>query len=149
MFSVYEDHNCTFAIRSRVLGCHPPQRAHFSEFRSLNPDLSDERYNSSLGIYREHSKFENLHLSWTGLEYMFFMLKHNGVCIPEEGFAALRLFPLGDWHTHGEYLYLSTNVDAEQYSIVADFDNMRKRVRRECIDIEISDEECIRLWENQ
>ena len=140
-----QDYNWTLTIRSRVLGCSPPTRANFGEFSHLDPDLSNDQANTPNGIYKEHCGMENLLLSWTGPEYMYFMLKHNGVSLPEEGFAALRLFQLGDWHTHDEYRHFSSEVDDGMKDFVTDFDKIRKCVRRECMD-DLSDDECKFLW---
>jgi len=144
-----EDYNWTFAIRSRVLGCAPPPRANFGEFRYLDPDLRNQpqSYNTPNGIYQEHCGLEQLLLSWTGPEYMYFMLKHNGASLPEEGFGVLRLFPLGDWHTHDEYINFTNHMDAEMKECVFDFDKLRKRIRRECVE-DLSEEEGDTLWED-
>jgi len=139
-----QKYDWTFAIRSRVLGCAPPSRTNFAEFRNLDPDLSNAQ--SKIGIYQEHCGMENLFLSWTGPEYMYFMLKHNGASLPEEAFGVLRLFPLGDWHTHDEYLYFSSKVDNDMKDFVLEFDKMRKSVRRDCAE-DLSDIECNALWE--
>eukprot|EP00521_Asterionellopsis_glacialis_P021533 CAMPEP_0195338966 /NCGR_PEP_ID=MMETSP0708-20121125/17910_1 /TAXON_ID=33640 /ORGANISM="Asterionellopsis glacialis, Strain CCMP134" /LENGTH=90 /DNA_ID=CAMNT_0040410461 /DNA_START=84 /DNA_END=357 /DNA_ORIENTATION=+ len=63
---------------------------------------------------------------------MAHMIKHNSLAIPEDGLAMLRLFSLGDWHTHSEYDHLASIDDEEVRPFVAEFDQMRRRSRREC-----------------
>uniref|UniRef100_A0A7S4N1T4 Inositol oxygenase n=1 Tax=Odontella aurita TaxID=265563 RepID=A0A7S4N1T4_9STRA len=135
------------SCRSRVVGCAPVRRASFREFHSLNPDRNDGRYNTALGMYEEHCGLENVLLTWTGPEYINHMLRHNGASIPDEGFDMIRLFPLGDWHDHGEYEHLTNEDDGDARPFVSDFYWMRRKVQRECDGEDLSDEECQQLWD--
>eukprot|EP00521_Asterionellopsis_glacialis_P006075 CAMPEP_0195281326 /NCGR_PEP_ID=MMETSP0707-20130614/683_1 /TAXON_ID=33640 /ORGANISM="Asterionellopsis glacialis, Strain CCMP134" /LENGTH=720 /DNA_ID=CAMNT_0040340201 /DNA_START=51 /DNA_END=2210 /DNA_ORIENTATION=- len=135
----------TLSCRSRVVGCLAPTCASFGEFRNLNKDESDPRYNSPNGMYNANCGLDEVLLMWTGPEYMYHMIKHNSLAIPEDGLAMLRLFSLGDWHTHSEYDHLASIDDEEVRPFVAEFDQMRRRSRRECEE-EMSDIECDQLW---
>lgn len=142
-----DDYDWTISCRSRIVGCAAPSRASFSEFRNLNADERDSRYNTSQGIYNGHCGLDKVLMAWTGPEYMYFMLKHNESLIPEEGLAMLRYFSLGDWHTHGEYQHLTNVDDALFQPFVYEFDQLRREARRQCSDIDdMSDEECDKLW---
>lgn len=145
-----EGYDWTVSCRSRVVGCRAPARASFDEFRSLCPDETDDRYRSALGMYEEGCGLANVWLAWTGPEYVYHMLRHNGAVLPEEGMAILRLFPLGDWHCYGECGHLANEDDEDLREWVAEFDELRRRARRECTSIQredLSDADCRRLWE--
>eukprot|EP01031_Cornospumella_fuschlensis_P045365 gene45365-55505_t len=57
-----------------VLGCRIPDCTVFPEFNSLNPDMSDPRYNTDLGIYSPHCGFDNLTFAYGHDEYLYQML---------------------------------------------------------------------------
>lgn len=139
----------TISSRSRVVGCKAPQRATFGEFRHLNVDEEDSKYNSDRGVYETHCGLENVLLMWSGCEYMYHLLKHNHAALPEEGFAMIRYFLLGDWHEHNEYSCLTNEDDADVLPFVSEFDALRRRVRLKSVDCnDLSDEHCSELWES-
>jgi len=98
-------------------------------------------------MYEPGCGLDNVLLTWTGPEYVYSMLKHNGVSLPDAGFAMLRLFSLFDWHGKNDYGHL-TNVDDEDVqNFVADFDDMRRAATIAAIyQPEMSDDECELLW---
>mmetsp|Transcript_2309 Transcript_2309/g.4981 ORF Transcript_2309/g.4981 Transcript_2309/m.4981 type:complete len:758 (-) Transcript_2309:125-2398(-) len=139
----------TISSRSRVVGCKPPHRATFSEYRHLNMDLEDSKYNTNLGVYKPQCGLQNVLLMWTGCEYMYYLLKHNHATLPEEGFAMIRYFLLGDWHEHHEYSAITNADDADVMPFVAEFDALRRRVRLKSVDCnDLSDDQCSELWES-
>lgn len=144
-----DDYDWTITCRSRVVGCAAPKRANFGEFRNLNQDERDSRYNTVQGMYSQQCGLDNVLMAWTGPEYMYHMLKHNGSFIPQEGLAMLRYFSLGDWHNHGEYLHLTYENDEAFQPFVAEFDQLRRETRRRCNDIgDLGDDECNKLWDD-
>ena len=64
----------------RVMGCLASKHSTFAEFRHLNPDRTDTRYNTTNGMYKNNDRnnvgLEHVLLSWTGTDYMHNMLKH-------------------------------------------------------------------------
>eukprot|EP00547_Thalassionema_nitzschioides_P003508 CAMPEP_0194204542 /NCGR_PEP_ID=MMETSP0156-20130528/4033_1 /TAXON_ID=33649 /ORGANISM="Thalassionema nitzschioides, Strain L26-B" /LENGTH=598 /DNA_ID=CAMNT_0038930585 /DNA_START=127 /DNA_END=1924 /DNA_ORIENTATION=- len=139
-----DGYNWTIASRSRVVGCAAPDRASFSEFRNLNAE--DQYYPTPQGIYDLHCGLENALLSWSGPEYMYNCMKHNKALFPDEGFAMLRYFCLGDWHTHDEYKHLTNEEDEIMKTFVSEFDSLRRSAVIE-IEQEIPESECDSLWE--
>jgi len=137
--------NWTLNSRARVIGCAPLLCAKYLEYQLLDPDFKDERYNTELGIYREHCGLENVLLSWSGPEYFSFMLKYNSVGIPEEGLAMLRLFPLRDWYTRNEYRQLTNENDDDLKPFVAEFDRLITKAKK-TFTKNFSDQQCERLW---
>jgi inositol oxygenase len=144
-----DDYDWTISCRSRVVGCKAPARANFGEFRNLNADENDFRYNSPLGMYYRGCGLNNILMAWTGPEYMYHMLNHNASLIPDEGLAMMRFFSLGDWHSHDEYQQLTNNDDSTVQPFVTEFDHLRRETRHRCnSSAEMSDEECEKLWDD-
>jgi len=157
----------TLASRSRVLGCPVPERVVFGEFQSLRPpDKNDstpccsnsinnnnKKDAPTTGMYEPHCGLENVELCWTGPEYMYHMLQHNGIAVPEEGLAMLRLASLSDWHSGHAYAALESQDDAEVRQFVAEFDNLlqtaaARKPSRMVVGTteELSNEDCEMLW---
>uniref|UniRef100_A0A7S2L9T4 Inositol oxygenase n=1 Tax=Leptocylindrus danicus TaxID=163516 RepID=A0A7S2L9T4_9STRA len=141
-----KSYDWTISSRTRIVGCLPPERCIFSEFRRLSPDIKNDQYNSQLGIYRRHCGLENVFLLWTGPEYMYHMLKANDVTIPSDGLLLLRFFSLYDWHTNNAYSDLESENDNDIKFFIAEFDEIRRRARRTCVS-DFSGDECERLWD--
>lgn len=85
----------TFAV-----GCRLPDHLVFSEFNVLNPDMSDSRYCSELGMYTQRCGIENLLLSFGHDEYLYQVLKnHQKCCIPQVGLDMIRFHSFYAWHS--------------------------------------------------
>ena len=150
-----DDYDWTVACRSRVIGCSPPTRASVvglhDEFRTLCHDEEDPLYSTELGAYEQGCGLSNVLMQWTGPEYIYFMLRHNGAMLPELALQIIRYFSLSDWHRRGEYSNLTNTSDESIRDIVSDFDEARRIARRECVRenvSELSDSDCDRLWES-
>jgi inositol oxygenase len=143
------DYDWTISSRGRVVGCTPPASVTFGEYRSLNADEQNPTYNSLQGMYDLQCGFDNILLAWTGPEYMYYMLKHNEVNIPDEGLKMLRLASLYDWHTNDAYSQFATEDDEDMQLFVADFDELIRAARDETRDgNEISNTDCEGLWKS-
>jgi inositol oxygenase len=143
------DYDWTISSRGRVVGCTPPASITFGEYRSLNADEYDPTYNSLQGMYDLHCGFDNVLLAWTGPEYMYYMLKHNEVNIPDEGLKMLRLASLYDWHTNNAYSQFATEDDEDVQMSVADFDELIRAARDETRDCnEMCSTDCEGLWKS-
>ena len=143
------DYDWTISSRGRVVGCTPPASVSFGDFRSLNADEQDPTYNSLQGMYDLHCGFDNVLLAWTGPEYMYYMLKHNEVNVPDEGLKMLRLASLYDWHTNDAYSQFGTEDDEDMQPFVADFDELIRAARDNTRDgDEMSIAVCEDLWKS-
>lgn len=152
------------ASRARVLGCPIPEQVAFGEFQTLRPkDDENEKYcgdasenGTATGIYEPHCGLNVVELTWTGPEYMYHMLQRNGIAVPYEGLAMLRLASLSDWHTGrgtnnatGAYTALESTSDAEMKPMVAEFDRLLCAVARQrssTLETEPSAADCDALW---
>jgi hypothetical protein len=122
----------------------------FKQLQSLNAtDELNESSKSLLGMYRLHCGLNNVLLAWTGPEYMFHMLHHNKVGIPEDAFAMLRLFALEDWHSKRLYSHLLNEDDHDVLPFVKDFHELLELARADCAAAkEMSPENCQELWDS-
>ena len=112
-------------------------------------DEEDSRYNSDTGVYQANCGLDHVQLMWSGCEYMWHLLRHNNAALPEEAFAMLRYFLLGDWHEHGEYSSLTNVDDEDMLPFIQEFDSLRRSVRLKCVDCgDLTDEQCSSLWES-
>jgi len=104
-----------------VVGCRIPETNVFPHFNALNPDARDPRLSTRLGIYEEGCGLENLLFAYGHDEYMYRMLVHNRVPIPEEGLAMIRYHSCYPWHKHGEYAQFETEQDRRMKEWVLEF----------------------------
>ena len=60
-----------------VVGAALPDTCVYPEFNALNPDMSDPRYNTELGVYEPGCGLDNLHLAWGHDEYLYQVLRNQ------------------------------------------------------------------------
>jgi inositol oxygenase len=137
-------------IESRIVGCKASTCSVRADLRVLNPDEHDPRYNSFMGMYVRRCGLQNVLMSWSSNEYMYYMLKHNKVRLPDEAFTLLRLGPLVDWHSRERHQELSNDDDELMKQSVSDFYDICQRAKRSVIESgkEMGDSDCHALWES-
>src|SRR5262245_31742031 len=84
------------------VGCAFSDRIVFAEFFSENPDASDSRYQSRLGVYGEGCGLQNICLSWGHDEYFYHVMKDY---LPEPALYMIRYHSFYAWHREGQYDY--------------------------------------------
>lgn len=92
------------------VGCAYSDKIVYPEFFSANPDFTDDRYNTQLGVYSRNCGLRNVHMSWGHDEYVYQMLKDY---IPEPGLYMLRYHSFYSWHREGAYDHLLDDHDRE------------------------------------
>jgi len=98
-----------------VVGCRIPEDAVvFPEFNSLNPDMSDPRYNTKYGMYEPNCGIDKLKLAWGHDEYMYRMLVANNCSLPSDGLDMIRYHSAYPWHDKGAYTYLMAPGDEKR-----------------------------------
>ena len=100
------------------VGCRFSDRIVYSEFFKDNPDSSDPRYNSKLGMYEEGCGLRNVHMTWGHDEYMYHVLKDY---LPEPGLYMVRYHSFYAWHRENEYDHLCDDHDREMLPWVKKF----------------------------
>ena len=66
-----------------VVGCNIPDQIVFPEFNEDNPDMKDAIYKTANGMYEEGCGLDAVMCSWGHDEYLYSVLKHNKVDLPE------------------------------------------------------------------
>lgn len=92
------------------VGCGYSNKVVFPEFFANNPDYSDSRFNSQMGIYKPGCGLRNVDMSWGHDEYVYQMMKDY---LPEPALYMLRYHSFYAWHREGEYDYLLDDHDRE------------------------------------
>ncbi|GJM34580.1 MAG: hypothetical protein DHS20C18_35810 [Saprospiraceae bacterium] len=105
-----------------VVGCALPDSCVYPEFNALNPDMQNDRYNTSIGIYEQGCGMDNLLLAWGHDEYLFQVLSnHQNNTLPEEAMAMIRYHSFYPWHTGGSYSELLNDKDQKYLEWIRDF----------------------------
>jgi hypothetical protein len=98
------DFDWTIASCSRIVGCVAPRSASFCH---LDKEIMG-------AIYPLLCRLKQVIMVWTGPEYMYHMLQHNHIQIPEDGLAMLQFFTLDEWHAaHNGYPQLTNQDDGD------------------------------------
>ena len=85
---------------------------------------------------------------WTGPEYLYNMLRHNGVDLPEEAFVVLRLFAMEESEREEFSKHMEEVVDHDSLGIVQDFCDILESARQAVFTMEELDENsCVALWD--
>ncbi len=92
------------------VGCAFSNKIVYPEFFALNPDSTNPKYNTKLGIYEEGCGLRNVTMSWGHDEYVYQMMKDY---LPEPALYMLRYHSFYSWHREGEYGYLLDGHDRE------------------------------------
>ncbi|MEM9325941.1 MAG: inositol oxygenase family protein [Bacteroidota bacterium] len=100
------------------VGCKFSDRIVYPEFFEANPDATDERYNTKLGVYEEHCGLDNVHLSWGHDEYIYHIVKDY---LPEQGLYMLRYHSFYAQHREHAYDHLMSKHDHEMFQWVDKF----------------------------
>lgn len=100
------------------VGCQFSDRIVYSEFFEANPDSSDPRYNTKLGVYSEHCGLRSVLMSWGHDEYLYHVMREH---LPEAALYMIRYHSFYAWHREGEYDWLCDDHDREMLPWVQKF----------------------------
>jgi len=119
------------------VGCKFDEQNVHSKYFDENPDSSNPKYNTKLGVYTEHCGFDNVEFSWSHDEYMYQVLKRTGCTIPECGLYMIRYHSFYAWHTKQAYDHLANEYDKDMLKYLHMFQicDLYSKVEEE-IDIE-------------
>ncbi len=100
------------------VGCAFSDRIVFPQFFEANPDNSDARYNTKLGVYREGCGLSNIDMSFGHDEYLYHVTK---AYLPEPAQYMIRYHSFYPWHREGAYEYLMDDKDRAMLPWVKEF----------------------------
>ena len=94
-----------------IVGCKLPDSLVYSEFNKLNPDMKNYKYNTDFGIYESGCGLNNVKCSWGHDEYLYQILCHNKIKLPEEALYIIRFHSLYAHHKDNSYSHLMDDYD--------------------------------------
>lgn len=100
------------------VGCQFSDKIVYPEFFALNPDSTDERYNTKYGVYSPGCGLRNVHLSWGHDEYLYQMMKDY---LPEPALYMIRYHSFYAQHRENAYDHLLDDHDREMFKWVRKF----------------------------
>jgi len=103
------------------VGCKFSSAIPFAKYFELNPDSSNPRFNTDLGIYEEGCGLEKVTFAWGHDEYMYHVLKNCDHKLPAEALYMVRFHSFYAWHTAGEYKHLCNDQDRAMMDWVKKF----------------------------
>ncbi|MFI1742945.1 inositol oxygenase family protein [Thalassobellus sediminis] len=100
------------------VGCAFSDTIVYSEFFKENPDYSNPKYNTKLGVYKEHCGLDNVKMSWGHDEYLYQILKDY---LPEPALYMVRYHSFYSQHRENSYRHLMNDKDVEMFEWVKKF----------------------------
>jgi len=100
------------------VGCKFSDKIVYPEFFKANPDNTDERFNTKLGVYKENCGLKNVHMSWGHDEYLYHIMKDY---LPEEGLYMIRYHSFYAQHREHAYDHLLDDHDRAMFKWVDKF----------------------------
>lgn len=97
------------------VGCAHSDKIVYPEFFALNPDSTNEKYNTQYGVYSPNCGLRNVHMSWGHDEYVYNMVKDY---LPESGLYMLRYHSFYAQHREHAYNHLMDEHDHEMFKWV-------------------------------
>ena len=110
------------------VGCKFSDRIVFHEAFSDNPDSTNERYQSDLGIYSPHCGLDQVNLSWGHDEYLYHVVKNY---LPEPALNMIRYHSCYPVHREGAYGFLMNEHDHEMMKWVNAFNQYDLYTKRD------------------
>ncbi|MDC6361884.1 MULTISPECIES: inositol oxygenase family protein [Flavobacteriaceae] len=100
------------------VGCQFSDKIVYPDFFKANPDYTNERYNTKLGVYQENCGLRNVHMSWGHDEYLYHVMKDH---LPEEGLYMIRYHSFYAQHREHAYDHLMDKHDHAMFKWVDKF----------------------------
>ena len=100
------------------VGCQFSSKIVYSEFFDQNPDFSDERYKTKLGVYTENCGLDQVKMSWGHDEYLYHVMKDY---LPKPALYMIRYHSFYAQHREDAYAHLMNKEDLENFEWVKKF----------------------------
>jgi inositol oxygenase len=99
-------------------GCAYSDKIVFHKFFEANPDSSNPRYQTRLGVYQEGAGLDQVDMSWGHDEFFYHVAKPF---LPEPALYMIRYHSFYPGHREGAYDYLMNDHDREMFEWVRKF----------------------------
>jgi inositol oxygenase len=110
------------------VGCKFSDRIVFHEAFLDNPDSTNERFQSDLGIYSAHCGLDQVNLSWGHDEYLYHVVRNY---LPEPALNMIRYHSCYPVHREGAYRFLMNEHDHEMMKWVNAFNQYDLYTKRD------------------
>jgi len=100
------------------VGCQYSDKIVHHEYFQLNPDYTNEQYQTPLGVYTQNCGLENVKMSWGHDEYLYQIVKDY---LPEEALYMIRYHSFYAQHREGAYDHLLNAHDQKMFAWVNKF----------------------------
>jgi inositol oxygenase len=100
------------------VGCAFSPAIVFPQYFADNPDSTDPRFQTQLGVYEQGCGLDQVCLSWGHDEYIYQVCKDY---LPEEGLYMLRYHSFYPGHREGAYDFLMNDKDRQMFDWVRKF----------------------------
>jgi len=103
------------------VGCAFSNRVVYPELLEHNPDRTDPRFNSPLGVYQAGCGLRNVRMTWGHDEYLYHVVSQSGCKLPEPALYMIRYHSFYPWHREEEYGQLLDEHDRQMLPWVRKF----------------------------
>ncbi len=100
------------------VGCKHSDKIVYPEFFALNPDSTNEKYNTKYGVYSHGCGLRNVQMSWGHDEYLYQITKDY---LPESALYMIRYHSFYAQHREHAYEHLMDDHDREMFEWVKKF----------------------------
>ncbi|ETN68595.1 hypothetical protein NECAME_05559 [Necator americanus] len=114
VMSVWGENQWAVTGDTYPVGCEPSDTIVYgvSSFEG-NPDMSNPKYNTEIGMYNIGCGLENLKMCWSHDEYMYQVLLNHGSTLPEDALYAIRFHSFYPYHSHNAYKQFMNSRDEQ------------------------------------
>jgi inositol oxygenase len=102
------------------VGCAYSDKIVYPEFFKVNPDYTNNKFNSKFGIYSEHCGLDHVKMSWGHDEYLYQIMKDY---LPEPALYMMRYHSFYAQHRENAYRHLMNDKDVELFEWVKKFNS--------------------------
>ncbi|KAF2348992.1 Inositol oxygenase [Trinorchestia longiramus] len=114
------------------VGCAPaPSVVLMDSTFAKNKDISDPRYNTKLGMYKEGCGLDQVTMSWGHDEYLYRVLINSNCSLPQVALDTIRYHSFYPWHTGGDYDYLCNQKDRDTLPWIQEFNKFDLYTKKE------------------
>lgn len=100
------------------VGCAYSDKIVYPDFFKENPDYTNDKYNSKLGVYKENCGLDAVKMSWGHDEYLYQIMKDH---LPDEALYMIRYHSFYAQHRENAYDHLMNKKDHEMFDWVRKF----------------------------